>query len=182
MSLKIRTYTIRPRSIRVVVRPKFSVRPSRKDTLPKLVSHLLLPRVRRPKFADSLHFPENITELASANISDLMGKYTLLLSYAQQDMAELNRETLRCDILDRNRRMELLREKPQMNSIEKHKREAFYDSDPVMRRINDQRIILGMRKEHTAMFLSNFDRYISTLSRELTRMALTDERMKKHGY
>ena len=38
-----------------------------------------LPAFPRPVFADTLKFPQDITELETENVSDLLGKYTQML-------------------------------------------------------------------------------------------------------
>lgn len=151
----------------------------KKGSSPSLISHLRLPRILRPKFADTLRFPEDITQLESANVSELLGKYTLLYTYAAQDMSFLNQESLRLESQERVRRFEVMQTNPRMNTIEKHKREAFYDSDSSMRQLQDQRTLVNMRKESTAMFMGNFDKYIQALSRELTRKSSIEERERR---
>ena len=108
-----------------------------------------------------------------------MGKYTGLLAYAHQDLSELNRESLRLDAMERERRFAMMQENPRLNTLEKHKREAFYEADRTMRRVFNQRTYVNMSKEHTMMFMANYERYIAALSRDLTRRSLTDEKSRR---
>lgn len=145
----------------------------------KLISHLRLPSVRRPDFADHLRFPEDITQLNGENVAELLGKYTLLYSYAAQDMAFLNQESLRIESHERIRRSEIVQQNPRINTIEKYKREAFFEADSKLRSLQEHRTVVNIRKETTGMFMNNFDKYIQALSRELTRKTTTEERERR---
>lgn len=161
----------------VVIRKK--VRSTRKKQ--KLVTHLRLPEIDRPKWADGLRFPDDVTELTAANVSELLGKYTQLWTYVQQDLSRLEQETLKLDSAERERKHEIITGNPRINTIEKHKREAFYDGDSKMRGINRARSVIDLRKASSHSFLSIYDKYIQALSRELTRKGMTEERGMKYA-
>lgn len=135
----------------------------------ELFSNLRLPRVRRPKFADVVVFPEDITELTSQNISELLGKYTALFSYVQQELAITNRQLLALDTADKQRRNEMMRKRPGLSHIEKNKREAVFDSDEKIQEYYQRRQMNHQNRIAGEAFLAIYEKYIWALSRELTR-------------
>ena len=147
----------------------------------KLISHLRLPSVRRPDFADHIRFPDDITQLNGENVAELLGKYTLLYTYAAQDMAFLNQESLRIESHERVRRSEIVQNNPRINTIEKYKREAFFEADSKLRSLQNHRTVVSIRKETTGMFMNNFDKYIQALSRELTRKTSSEEKERRYS-
>lgn len=128
-----------------------------------------LPEVFRPKFASTLVFPSDITELTAQNISDLIGKYTLLYSYANQELSKLNVLILQSERREEIRVNDLFRTRPSLNQIEKWRRDSVLAEDTEIEEIRTNINRLQIQKEFTQMYLSNFDRYVNALSRELTR-------------
>jgi hypothetical protein len=53
-----------------------------------------LPAFQRPKYADSVKWPDDITQLTAQNVSELLGKYTGLLCFAQSELAKYQQEIL----------------------------------------------------------------------------------------
>lgn len=129
----------------------------------------LFPSIVRPKFADTLKFPSNITELGTMNITDLIGKYTALYAYANQALSAANIEILKCQSAIDLMKQYLTRSNPMMNSQEKWRRDASVDSDPRMEKLIKDQNVARQRKEQCQMYVANFDKYIAALSRELTR-------------
>jgi hypothetical protein len=179
MKKSLRLFPEKSKRVRVVSVKKSPAKP--REFVSDTISHLSIFRIPRPNFASTLRFPEDITQLESANVSELLGKYTLLLTFAAQDLSELNQAGLRLDVMEKNRKYDLFTEKPQMNSLEKHKREAFFETDRQMRELYKQRAAVNIRKCHTEMFIANFDRYIVALSRELTRRSMSEDRERRYG-
>ena len=133
------------------------------------VSHSRYPAVPRPAFTDRLKFPEEITELGSANVSDLLGKYTLLWSYVNQDAARLKVTLLRLQHQESRRTNDMFRENPRLSHVEKWRRDAVVSEDSYIEAVRQQISRAEAELEYANMYLANYDRYINALSRELTR-------------
>ncbi len=128
-----------------------------------------MPTVARPKFTDSLKFPEDITELGSANCSELLGKYTLLWSYVNQDVSNLKVRQLKLQQREQLRLNQIFRENPAVNRLEKWRKDSVIAEDTYIEAIRSAMLTTNMQLETMNMYLANFDRYINALSRELTR-------------
>lgn len=134
-----------------------------------LITYEEMPKVQRPKFVDTLRFPEDITELSAANCSELLGKYTLLWTFVNQDMARLKVRLLRLQHQEGVRVSEMFRHRPQLNQIEKWKRDSVISEDTQVESLRRQTSAINVELEYSGMYLANYDRYILALSRELTR-------------
>lgn len=145
-----------------------------KDKKPSLFTHLHLARQDRPAFADSLRFPDSLADLPPAAISDLIGKYTVLMVYAQQDLAEISRDLIRIDYEERNALAEMLVQRPQLNTIPKHQRDGVIETSPSIRFIRKRQTEALLRKEHTVMFVNRFQSFVNALSRDLSRRSISD--------
>lgn len=141
---------------------------------PTLYTHLHLSKQERPRYADSIRFPDRLSELSPANVSDLIGQYTVLLAYAQEDLAELSREMVRLDYEEKSVTARMLVQRPQLNTIPKHQREGVIETDASILIIRRQQKEAAMKKEHTAMFVARFQSFISALSRDLSRRSISD--------
>lgn len=135
----------------------------------ELHTHLSLPKIFRPKWADKLNFPDDLTELTAGNISELLGKYTALWAYANQDLSEIQRKLLGLDAAEQERINEIYSNRPAINTVEKYKKEGIFSSDRKISQYRRFRKGLHMQRASTEMFLQNFQAYINALSRELTR-------------
>ena len=125
--------------------------------------------VPRPAFADSLKFPEDVTKLDAMNVSELHGKYTMMYAYANQELAKANVALLRLHSRVALRRNTVFRSRPTLNSQERWRRDAILDSDSDMEIIEAQITSVKMEKTWAEMFVANFERYLTALSRELSR-------------
>lgn len=132
----------------------------------------LFAEIARPKWADSLSFPDNLTELTAANISELHGKYTQLYAFVNQELTKLNVKVLEHQTRDNQRRNLMLVRQPSLNSQERWRRDAAMDTDPTLMEIAKTLSHLRIRQEYSKMYLANFDRYLIALSRELSRRAM----------
>lgn len=128
-----------------------------------------LPHTPRPAFTDALRFPDDITELGAANISELLGKYTKLWAFVNQDRARLRVQLIRLQQQEGKRINNIFRQRPTLNNLEKWKREAVLSEDEVIEQIRANRAAVEIALTHSEMFLENYDRYTNALSRELTR-------------
>jgi hypothetical protein len=133
------------------------------------VSYSLFPEIKRPKWSDSLVFPDDVTRLEASNISELHGKYTALFAYANQELTKINVEILRLQTEDSVLRNRLLRKSPALNSQERWRRDSVLDSHSDIERLEIRVAQLKMAREHATMYCQNFEKYIAALSRELSR-------------
>ena len=127
------------------------------------------PFQNRPKFTDSLRFPDDLTSLDAANISELLGKYTKLYVYANQNACAINVALLRLDTRESLLRNSLFRNRPSLNNLDRWRRDAVISEDSQMERIVIERNSLLEKKELIQNFLTTYDRYVVALSRELSR-------------
>jgi hypothetical protein len=67
------------------------------------------------------------------------------------------------------RKTEIFQENPHINSQERWRRDAVIDCDEQMQEIQKEIDLYKMRKEYAQMFVTNFEKYLFALSRELSR-------------
>jgi hypothetical protein len=152
--------------IKVKVKPSAS---RNQNVTGSSISYSKFPVTGRPSFTDKLKFPEDITELTAANVSELLGKYTLLWSYVNQDRARLEVQLLRLQRLDSLRVNQMLRDNHRLNHIDKWRRDAVIAEDEQMETLKQQISSVQAELKYASMYLENYDRYANALSRELTR-------------
>lgn len=150
---------------------------TRKSAVTRVCVVRTLPKVERPSFADTIKFPESLIELSSANISELLGRYTLLFSLVNQDLASVNIDLLRTYAKETAKINEMFRRNPSMNSQERWKRDAIIEEDPDIEAIRSERSLLLQTKELCEMYLKNYESYTNALSRELTRKMAEESRI-----
>ena len=126
-------------------------------------------RIHRPKFSDRLKFPDDITELSPANVSDLLGKYTQMYAFANQELALVNVKLLALQTDESRRVTALFCSNPTLNQQERWRRDAVVDTDKKIQEISREVSLCKQKKEMLQMFLANYDRYLTALSRELSR-------------
>ena len=123
----------------------------------------------RPDFADTLRFPNDLTLLAPANVSELHGKYTQLFVFANREATRLSVAIMREETQESLAVSATFRRFPAINSQERWKRDAVLDSDPTIEGIR-QRISHFRQEQETAkMYAANYAAYCAALSRELSR-------------
>lgn len=127
------------------------------------------PLPQRPAYADKLKFPADITELTSANISELMGKYTEMYSYAAAEAAKAEVQLLLAETEERKTETRILNSRPNIVHLEKWRKDLVVDSDKTMLKLHEQVKKAQVRLRYAKMYLEIFDRYLNALSRELTR-------------
>ena len=157
---------------------KNSKKPKQATVSYSVYSHL--PEIQRPSFANTLVFPENLTELETANISDLHGKYSLLYAFVNQDLARINVRILRLKTNESVLVNSISRSNRSLISVEKWKREIILNQDPDMENIHKYIAKLEQEKVYAEMYLSNYERYLNALSRELTRKTAEATKFGKH--
>lgn len=129
----------------------------------------------RPKFTDTLRFPDDITQLTATNISELLGKYTKLYVYANQNLAKANVALLRLDTRESLLRNAIFRSRPSLNGLDRWRRDAIISEHPEMESIIKHRGHHLQQKELLTTLVANFDKYLVALSRELSRKSFDRE-------
>lgn len=135
-----------------------------------------LPDFNRPAFTDTLRFPEDLTVLSDANVSELLGKYTMLYAYAAQERSRAYLEELKADQELSQVEAGITSEAPQIQHIERWKRDAILASYPEIQKARMKQFMAVQRKEIAGTYASNYDRYVQALSRELTRKTAFSDR------
>lgn len=116
--------------------------------------------------------PDDITQLEAANLTELIGKFTQLQAYVNAELAECEAEIIRLRAKMREEKVTFFVTKPGLNNQEKWKRDAVLEAEEGVRKV--QRGI----EQHEAdakiirCYVENYERYISALSRDLTRRKL----------
>jgi hypothetical protein len=127
--------------------------------------------IKRPKVADTLMFPSDITELTSANVSDLHAQYTELYTYANQELAKANVAIIQLQTEEAFLRNKIFIESPRINQLERWRRDSLVEADPRLEAIHKSLVKFRVEKEFAQMAVTNYDKYINALSRELSRKA-----------
>jgi hypothetical protein len=146
-----------------------------------LFTSLRFQRIQRPKFADSLKFPEDITELSPASVSDMLGKYTQMYAYANQELSLLNVALLGLQTQEARRTTEMFKANPSLNHQERWRRDCVVDTDPQIMNIQMEISLTKQSREVVQMFLNNYDRYLTALSRELSRKAHDNDLSRRNA-
>lgn len=128
-----------------------------------------LPQFGRPAFADTLRFPADITSLDARNISELLGKYTAMYSFVNEQQGKISGKLLNLQTVESLLRNKMLRDAPSLNNLERWRRDTVLDADPAIETLFEQQQILKGQRDHAGVFLGNYERCITALSRELSR-------------
>lgn len=107
--------------------------------------------------------------LDSEQVSDLHAKYTLLYAYANQGLTEANVTIMRLHGQRGQRENEMYRRQPQINSLDKWRRDAKIREDEQIESINARLSHQNVIKAQLEMLLQNYEKFIAALSRELSR-------------
>lgn len=129
----------------------------------------MFPAIKRPTFADTLRWPKDITALSASNVSELLGKYTALYAYANQELAYINVAILELQTRESIVINAILRQNVSLNAQERWRRDASIDTYREVERVRRTITKKKSDREYTQMFIANFDRYLTALSRELSR-------------
>lgn len=140
------------------------------------VSGLKLPAVPRPDFLDGFVFPEDITELDPKQVSDLLSKYTLLYSYANQHVSKLSVKEIQLQTMESMRKNHIFRSRPYLNAQERWRRDSIIEEDRKIEEFRRRRSYLSQEKMLVQAYLDNYERYINALSRELSRKQFDHDR------
>ena len=138
-------------------------------------TQLQLPAFKRPAFADSLKFPDDLTELTSQNVSELLGKYTDLQAYVNSQRTSYIVECLRLQTLMERLETEAFIEQPQIAHLQRWRRDQKINSDSRMRDLKAKYYWYSQLREVAQLYFDNYQAYIQALSRELSRKLATND-------
>ncbi len=99
----------------------------------------------------------------------MLGEYSALWSYVNQDNARLTVRVLQLQQQETRIANELYRERPRLMNVEKWRRDAVISEDDGIELIRQQIVNANSELEYVRSYLANYDKYINALSRELTR-------------
>lgn len=132
-------------------------------------TYVNLPSFERPKWADNLRFPDDITQLNAQNVSELIGKYTALLCYVQEQYSRLCVKLVSVESQAQQLESRIYLDTPQIAHLERWRRDQKINADSRMLGLKIRETEVRKHKEVTWSFVQNYERCISALSRELTR-------------
>lgn len=135
----------------------------------KHVNDLLqsLPEFKLPSYSETLHFPASVLDLETGNVSDLIGKFTMMLAHVNAEHAKANVAMLRAQGQESARKRQLVQQ--YADKAEKWRRDAAVEIDPKLVALKEELIEKQAVREILASYVFNYDKIISALSRELTR-------------
>lgn len=128
----------------------------------------LFPPIVRPTYTDDLSFPEDITRCALKEISTYLGRYTGLHAYAIAEHAKLEVEMLKCRSACAVRRNDVSRT-AFTGGRSKYQADIQVRLDMRMQQLEQQQSMVEQKMVFIKSRVEIFDRYCSTLSREVTR-------------
>ena len=124
--------------------------------------------IERPAFTDSLRFPDDITKLSSSNVSALHGNYVSLYAYAVSELSLASVQALRIRSEMHVRRNNVSRT-GQTYGKKKHAIDIEVRNDKALEDLQLKVDVVEQKIKQLEAFVTIFDRYASTLSREITR-------------
>lgn len=130
----------------------------------------LLKPLDRPDYTDTLAYPDDITKLSSKDLSCLFGRYTALYAYVVSECAKVNQQVLRIDSEIFVRKNNVARTAATYGR-NKYAADAEIRLDKKHEELNVLRMKVFERKEIIERFTDIYDKYSSSLSREMTRRA-----------
>ena len=128
-----------------------------------------LPSVVRPSFADTLRFPDDITQLSAQNVSELLGKYTALQAFAIFEQAGLTIKELDKDREEALLRATIIGERPNIQHLDRWRRDDILTIDPRWLALQDRSRRISQRKVAVSAYVAIYEKYSMALSRELSR-------------
>lgn len=128
-----------------------------------------LPKAHRPKFADTLRFPADLTALQTENVAELHSMMALMYAYANGRRAEASAEVIRLEAALRLLNAGMFTECPGMAQLQKYQQAIKTESDPRWQRLTVALTKVRQQQEVYTAHMSNYDRFMFVLNRELTR-------------
>jgi len=134
-----------------------------------------LPAFTRPKFADTINFPVDLTQLRSDNLSELMGKYAALLAFVEQEATTWRIHELKVGQQMEDAKGEFLAENPKLLFLERWKLDARMGAAVKTQNLARRITTIRTLKERAESLVRTYDRLINVLSRELSRRLATND-------
>lgn len=134
------------------------------------------PEFSRPKFADSIVFPADVTQLTSVEVSKLMGQYTQMHVWAAAHAAQLGMRIAEMEnLLDRTR-VSIYQDSPgTLTALNKNEREEKLLTYPEVRTIKVKLRTLHATRQQAETHAQCYERFIMVLSRELSRKTASND-------
>lgn len=134
-----------------------------------------VPAFDRPRFTDSLHFPDDVTQLTAHNLSELMGKYAALAAFVEQEATTWSMAVIRIEQELEEGESQFMLKHPKTVFLERWRLENKLRQDLALRAIH--RRLTGARtlRERAQSLVRIYERLINVLSRELSRRMATND-------
>ena len=142
------------------------------------VISLELPIFERPKFADKIRWPNDLTQLTAQNVSELLGRFTQMVCYADAHWAKVQQEIMALEHVIHQRKIHIYEDSPSLIRLDKNKRELNLDSDPGIAILKSRLSRLKRAEIKDAMYVRNYERYVAALSRELSRKTASGDGLR----
>lgn len=123
-----------------------------------------------------MFFPNDLTALAPANVSELLGKYTQLYAYALQCQADYAIAELKLKQEEAFAESRILSKEPNALHLEKWRKEAKLSTYPELQQFHSRWVVVSSGKKAAETFATIYQSYVSALSRELSRRSSISER------
>ena len=128
-----------------------------------------LPPIIRPTFADKLKFPLDITQISASEVSLLHARYTEMFAFVNHELARCAVRILELETAMSLLQNRLFRERPSLNATERWRRDAIMAESPEMEKLEQKVLREQQERKMHEMYKENFERYLTALSRELSR-------------
>lgn len=134
-----------------------------------------IPEFIRPAYADTLHFPADMSQLTAQNLSELMGKYAGLLAFVEQEATTWEIQSIRLAQSMEAFEGQHIRENPKLMFLERWRIDASVKRDPAMSDMRKRMSHIRVLKERALSLVRTYERLINVLSRELSRRISTND-------
>lgn len=134
-----------------------------------------IPAFSRPKFTDTLKFPDDLTALTSVNVSELMGKYASMLAFVEQEATTWTIKEIEVERKLEDAKAKFLQEHPKKVFLDRWRLEASMKQEADFGQLHNRLAVIRGLKERALSMVRIYDRLINVLSRELSRRLATND-------
>lgn len=139
-----------------------------------------IPVFERPAFTDTLRFPDDLTQLVSANLSELIGKYAKLTAYVESEATSWVVQEQRVIYLLEEAETNFMRDNPKLLFLERWRIDRKLQQEESVRILQRRLVNIRALKERALSLVRTYDRLSNALSRELSRRLATNDGLKHH--
>lgn len=141
-----------------------------------------IPSFERPKFTDSMRFPDDVTQLTAHNLSELMGRYASLAAFVEQEATTWSMAVIRLEQELEEAESQFMLKNPKTLFLERWRLDNRLRQDLTLRSIH--RRLTGARalRERAQSLVRIYERLINVLSRELSRRMATNDGSKYSSF